>query len=185
MIHRRIPYIRNLIKLSQTRDSLLTNELSRNFVALAAEDFLLDFLGQAFDLFHGDRTLVASLLNAGDDLLAVVGDSGAVLFDDSELDGVFDAFVSRETTVTCEAKTPSTHDAAAFAGAGVDDLVGILFAEWATHAVRFSLGLVRPGVMAIRAENSSSLSTRRGSWLAGAGGWPTARKDRRHLFRVS
>src|SRR6185503_9103179 len=92
----------------------------------------LDPVGDGFERRHADRTLLARLEQAGDQLLPLEALPAAVLLHHHVRDLV-DPFVAREAAAALEAFTAAADHVALAALARVDDLVAEVAAERALH----------------------------------------------------
>ncbi len=111
------------------------DEGARYFFIEIFEDVLFDLVGNLANLFSGNWALVAGLLQADDDFFPVVGNAGAVFFDDVHPEALAGFFVGGEPLVARQALTSAPYDSPAVAGARVDYFILLFLAEGTSHGL--------------------------------------------------
>ena len=91
------PDERDLIGSAQVFHHAFSDVGRRDFLVGVSEYILLYFVSNLLNLFCGDGSFVTGLLQAGDDFVPVVGDSGLVFFDDVQLEAIAYFFVGGKT----------------------------------------------------------------------------------------
>ena len=127
--------IRHFINVTKMFYNAFADEGAGDLFIEVFENVLFNLVGNLANLLGGNWSFVAGLLKADDNFFSVIGDAGAVFFDDVHPEALAGFFVGGETLVARQALASAPDDSAAVAGARVDYLILFFLAEGTSHGL--------------------------------------------------